>query len=755
MVLIDSHQSSMIEGISNKLVRMLCNKGKRALLLRCQHGFKVPIKREPIDSSYVHQVFDVNVNLEDSIADLNEFQSKYKEYIAQSLNQQQRGDLRRVFHFPLLAMMEEFRPKLQKIIEDTLDEMEGIQQEIALVVAFLQKYANHATPALLLYEAFNNYIRVSAGETITYEDIKRLFNEHLLNLMVPSEPVRPKRRSSPLMEKAPECYTLQHPLVADPVLEKVFRAQECDLFGVVRKFLEFPIYEHERFHHIFQQLFLYCKFEKKQKFAVLFEELKVANPERAAEVFKEAAVKTNDASIFANAARFLAWKKQPSFSEAKDVIDQAFQTKNANLRLHNLWHTKGIILLAEMKYLIHSGKVKDLQKLEELATEALNAHRKARTSHPTYPHPLIGEVDVWLACIEWIRRNECDNDSGDTLQFLTKESPPFFRTCASDSFHLLDVVDRIVQTVPNLADPEETRRLSNRARVTLIAIVKKGNSLFGPRRGDENLVKFCEELCRSPGFPKSSQIELKKVLVHFILSGSTEIETLNQKNLAYLLKLLEELVLVEKEYRLAFHLMKVCVLVKGPRCYRLEQGIALCEKWREYSPNDCMPYFYQMVIYFLNILDGKSVEFTSKYHMTLKLCREKSQNHFRSMQSTLFVGNQGEGMSRLITRNTLFRETDYATGDPEKVSRFWQEDSRKKLLECRGRLRVEPSTGLPGKNHLYIELTPGNLRLYVGKNADIGKVERNFTSGTLVFFVVSFNLHGPVANGITFSSQNP
>jgi len=50
---------------------------------------------------------------------------------------------------------------------------------------------------------------------------------------------------------------------------------------------------------------------------------------------------------------------------------------------------------------------------------------------------------------------------------------------------------------------------------------------------------------------------------------------------------------------------------------------------------------------------------------------------------------------------------------------------------------------------------PGNLQLYVGKNADIGKVERNFTSGALVFFVVSFNLHGPVANGITFSSQNP
>ena len=756
VILIDGHQSGMIEGISNKLVRMLCHKGKRALLLRCQHGSKVR-KREAMDSSNVHRVFDVNVRLEDSRADLKEFQSKYKEYIAQSLNQCKTANLCRVFHFPLLAMMEEFRPKLQKIIEDTLDEMGGIQQEIALVVAFLQKYANYATPAVLLYDAFKRFLRVPSQETkvTTYEDIvKCLFNEHLLNLMVPTEPLRPKGRSSILKEKAPECYTLQHPLVADLVLKKVFKAQECDLFGVVRKFLQFPIYEHERFLPIFEELFLYCKLGRKLKFSVLFEELKSANPERAAEVFIEAAVKTNDAGIFANAARFLAKKRPPSFSEAKEVIHQAFQAKNAKPRLRNLYHTKGVILSVEMKDWIHSGKVDDLQKLEELATEVLKAHHEARTFPPTYPHPLIGEVDVWLACIGWIMKNICDNDSDHTLKFLTNRSPPFFRTCVSDSFHLLDIVDRIVQTVPNLTDPEETQRLSNHARLTLMAIFKKGLSPFGPRRGEENLIEVCKELCNSPSFPRSSQIELKRLQAHFILSGSTAIEDLNQVNLAYLLKLLEELVLVENEYRLAYHLMKVCVLVRGPRCYTLEQALSVCEKWQDFSPNDCMPYFYQMIIYFLSIHEGKTTEFTAKYLMTLKLCREKSQNNFRSMQSTLFVGKDGEGMSRLITHNTLFREADYATSDPEKVSKFWQEGSRKKLLECKGRLRVERSTG-PGKTRPYIELIPGNLQLYVAKNADIGKVDRDFVSGTLVFFVVSFNLLGPVANGITFSSKNP
>ncbi|PFX20623.1 Sterile alpha motif domain-containing protein 9-like [Stylophora pistillata] len=191
LILIDGKHSGLIEALSNKLVRMLCNKGKRALLLRCKHGSK-STKKATQESSHVHHVFDVNVKLEDSLSDLNEFQSKYKEYIAQSLSGNQGQKLCRVFHFPLLAMMEEFQPKLKGIIEDTLDEMGGIQQEIAMVVAFLQKYANHVTPALLLYEAFKGYIRVSSDTPITYKDIKHLFTEHLLNLMVPTDPPRPK-----------------------------------------------------------------------------------------------------------------------------------------------------------------------------------------------------------------------------------------------------------------------------------------------------------------------------------------------------------------------------------------------------------------------------------------------------------------------------------------------------------------------------------------------------------------------------------
>ena len=120
------------------------------------------------------------------------------------------------------------------------------------------------------------------------------------------------------------------------------------------------------------------------------------------------------------------------------------------------------------------------------------------------------------------------------------------------------------------------------------------------------------------------------------------------------------------------------------------------------------------------------------------------------------MSKDGVGMSRLITRNTVFRgETDYSTEvQSDTVSRFWLVETRKKLLECKGRIRVGPSSDR-GKTYPFIELIEGKVELYVGKNAGIGKVDRDFTQGQLAYFVASFNLQGPVANGITLEPRNP
>ena len=460
--------------------------------------------------------------------------------------------------------------------------------------------------------------------------------------------------------------------------------------------------------------------------------------------------------MYANAARFCARKDPPSFPKAKELIQRALKVHDCaafKAGYKNLCHTKGVVLHFELKHKINSGEVHDLEELEELASKVLEAHREARNFPPTYPHPLIGEVEVWLECITWIMRNMCDNDTQETLHFVTTLSPPFFRTCLSDSFHLLDVVDGIVQSVSQLADPEETKRLSNNLRLSLMKTFHSRSHLPGRPKADEDIVQACKAICTTKNFRESSKLELKRLQAHFLLTHTEAVDNFKQENLEYLLKLLEELVLKENEYSLAHHLIKVCMLVTGTRCYTLQYGLSVCDKWLSVASHDCLPSFYQMVICFLQILDGNTLDFMPKYIQALQKCREKSQNHLKKFYATLYVGKEGNGMSRFISRNALLRgETNYSPDNFQKVSKFWQVESRTKLKECKGRIREKESSR--GKSHFCIELVQGNLELYVGKNADIGKVQMDFTPGALVYFVVSFNLQGPVANGITFSPQD-
>ncbi|PFX18986.1 Sterile alpha motif domain-containing protein 9-like [Stylophora pistillata] len=757
LILIDGKQSGSIEGLSNKLSRILQSKGKRALLLRCIRGMKESKKAQ--ESCHVHKVFHVNVKLEESVTDLHEFKSKYKEYldsVDKSLNTRQiLSGLCRVFHFPLLAMMQEFRPKLEKIIEDTFNELRGTQQEIAAVVAFLQKYANLPTPAILLHEAFKQFIRHQDENAATYDDIKQLFSDYLMNLMIPAKPT-PSGKENP-----PESYTFQHPLVADLILKRVYQEQKRDLFEIVDRFLQFPIYQQETLLPLLNELFIYNKVRQGQteklKFSLLFEELKSTDSDRAADIFCKAAEKINQPVMYANAARFCARKDPPSFPKAKELIQRALKVHDcaaSKAGYKNLCHTKGVVLHFELKHKINFGEVQNLEELEEMASKVLEAHREARNFPPTYPHPLIGEVEVWLECITWIMKNMCDNDAQETLIFVTTLSPPFFRTCLSDSFHLLDVVDGIVQSVSQLADPEETKRLSSNLRLSLMKTFRSRSYLLGRPKADEDIVQACKAICTTKNFRESSQLELKRLQAHFLLTHSEAVDSFKQENLEFLLKLLEDLVLKENEYSLAHHLIKVCMLVTGTKCYTLQQGLHVCDKWLSMASHDCLPSFYQMVICFLQILDGNTLDFMPKYIQALQKCREKSQNHLKKFYATLYVGKEGHGMSRFISRNALLRgDKNYFPPDNfEKVSKFWQVESRMKLKECKGRIREKESSR--GKSHLCIELVQGNLELYVGKNADIGKVQMDFTPGALVYFVVSFNLQGPVANGITFSPQD-
>ncbi|KXJ09690.1 uncharacterized protein LOC110246646 [Exaiptasia diaphana] len=754
LILLDGNHSR-IEALNTKLVRVLNSRGQRAVLLSCLHrSAKVTDDETNPETTDVHHRFFVKVKLEDSLADLRQFEEKYKDYIDKFKKESLSPS--RVFHFPLLAMLkglEGFDCKLKQIIFDSFDEMDGLRKEIAVVVAFIQIYASQSTPGSLLNKAFNQHIRqCGADKGVTYKDINQLITDHLLSLMVPARPSKhPKRSSS---SSSAESYTLQHPLVAEMVLQRYFDTQKRNIFSLTRDFLEFPVFQDSEFFSLVNALFIRTRSSlPKSKFSILFEKLKSIDARDAAKVFCELAEKTSDAIVYAHAARFHAKNNPPHFKEAKHLISEAFKCNNAQTKKRIIYDFKGHILQSELKVMVEKNKIDSISELEELANEALQSYKNSRNWPLTFPWPLMGEVKVWISCIEWITKNKCDGDADRAFEFITSEAPPFFRTCVGDSLHLLDIVDDLVQKEANLAEPEEIQMQCNDLKISLLKTFKKdmtrrrsGRSRSGEK--DQDIIRACKVLCSSDKFTKSSAVELKRLQVHYILNNVDQMETADYNIHVFLLKLLEDLMFTEKQSTrvdMARHLMKVCLLMTGSKHYSLDKGLSVADVWLQESGYDPMPYFYKMMIAFLMILDGNQVFYRSVFNKALEMCKEKSQNHCRRLVSTHFLKKTGEGMNRLMTKGALLAgEKEY----PQNIEDFWTTQSRKKLKECKGRIRIRPKSGK--RKQVYIELVEGNIELYVGKNADIGRVERDFTQGTMVYFVVSFNLEGPVANGITF-----
>ncbi|XP_031548674.1 uncharacterized protein LOC116286340 [Actinia tenebrosa] len=749
VVLLDGKHTS-IEALSSRLARNLNSKGRKAVLLRCNHTSGEGKSQSIPESSEVHARFCVNVKLEKSKADLKEFKDKYKDYIEDFKKIKSVSGLSRVFHFPLLAMLGEFRPKLQQIVYESFDEMEPLEKEIVLVVAFLQKYAARATPAPLLYAAFKNSFQQSSKQAITYEDISKIITEPLSNLMVPADPTkflyqgRYKR-----LNYFQERYTLQHPDVAELVLKKAKMTLKQDTMAITRDFLGFPIYDDIRFIPLMKDLFVLNGSLRGGGFSSLFKELNAMNSKEAGELFCEAADKTKDVAVVTGAARFFANLQSPSFEKAKELTDKAFECRNAKDKRNKIYDVKGVVLSKEIRFLSNNEQINSLQELQGLAEKAISSFRKAKSNFPSFPNPLIGEVKTWLTCIDWITKTRFNGDSNKTLEFITsREAPSFFQTCINHSFNLLDTVDEIVQSANNLPDPDKTQREANRLRLGLIKTIRKSNE--GRSAEETEVVEVCKALC-SAEFPASSELELKRLQVQYLLSSVKQMESLSTEALQYLMELLTELVEVEKDAVFAKHLMKVCILIDG---FSLDRGLEACEIWSRISNYDPFPYFYEMMICFLEILDGRTFEYRSKYHESLDNCKAKSQHNYKKMMSTHFLGKEGEGMSRLMTKAAFFSgETEYKSSISEVAETYWKTKSRKKLLECCGRIKSRTSSS--GKDdHLIIELLQGNVELHVARKASIGAPDRDFVPGSKVYFVVSFNLLGPVANGITFKPSN-
>lgn len=732
LILLDG-KHTRIEAFTNKLVRALNGLGKKAVLLRCVHRSKTNREFDS-ETTAVNAHFQVEVNL--SRTDLNQFKEKYKDYIAEFKKEKQ---LCRVFHFPLLAMLkglEGFSSKLKQIVRESFDDMGGLQKEVAMLVAFIQHYTGQETPAPLLYKVFKDE---GDGRVVTYEEINHeLITEQLLNLMVPV-----KHAST-----IPQKFSLQHPQVADMVLKRYYETQKRDVLSYTRELLEYPIFHDDELWYIVDDLFLKRSPVPKARFSSLFEEIKHLNAREAGEIFATLAEKTSDAVVFAHAALFHSKQNQKdSFRRAKGLIARAFKCDNFQARSRIVHDREGQVLLGELRFLLKKEKIDLIDYLEKLANAAIQSFKKAENCPPKFANPLMGEVKVWIACIDWITKNKCDGDTDKAFEFITSTAPLFFRNCISNSFYLLDKVSDIVKKETYLPEPAELQDQANKLRLSLLKTFNKGKAPE-KRMKDHDVIQACKALCSSEQFPNCSQFELNCLQVHFILGSVDQVvEDLKTDQVEFLLNLLKDLVFTNRERRvyMAFHLMRVSLLVSGRNHFSLDKGLMVAEKWiEEESQYDPQPYFYQMMIYFLKILDGDQIRCRANYNTALKKCREISKTHCRRSAPSHFLKKTGDGMNRLMTRSSLLE------GEPEyrkQLVEFWTTKSRKKLLECCGRIRHRQ-----GK-HVYIELLQGNIELYVRQSADIGKVDRDFAPGSIAYFVVSFNLKGPVANGIRFEKH--
>ena len=725
VILIDGHRQWRIHALSNRVVRTLNSRGKRAVILECHRGSK------PHANADVHKVFHVDARLENNSADLREFKEKF---------QQPNQSARRVFHFPLLSMIDEFRDKLEGIITDTLNELDDLEKDIAAFVAFLQLYAEQPTPATLLYEVFQSRLSIIKGIQVTYQDIKDCFSGNLLNLMVHQK--KPKNRDDCLTH-----YTLQHHDVATLLFKKYLDSNKKSLYKYVHDFLKCRVPNIKKFVALYCDLFLFNRGGNRTlRFSVLIDELKRNNGKQAGTILRIAAEMIPDPRAFGHAARFYAKMTPPRFKEAEELVAAGIKLSETHGRVKSIQDSKGVVLSLELKFMVRQKKVKDIDDLEIMAEKALAAFRAARDFPPTFPSPLIGEVEVWISCIEWITEAH-DGNADEAVKFIVSKAPPFFRTCIGDCFYLLELVDNMVLSVSMIADPDEIRDRAQYFRITLMKAVRPGIE-HGRRR---NVADSLLNIAPGVKLPKISWKESKRIRTRMLLSlYRREQLSFKSDDMKELVKLLEDMVVIEKDYAFASPFLQLCLLGNGPRMYNLEKGWKVCRGWLE-EPDclDPMRYYYSMVIAFVQILNGHGPSgYFVEYKRLCQKLQDASRGHCRRNQSLHFLKKHGDGISQLISHQSLLSdESSYKADNSDVVKSFWMVDSRRKLKECRGRLRVQVEGS---KKVTKIEMLEGDMELYVGKYAEIGIPGKDFDKDAKVYFVVSFNLRGPVANGITF-----
>eukprot|EP00794_Sanderia_malayensis_P015033 gene15033-16585_t len=775
VVLMDGN-SRLVKNLSDYLVRKLQANGKRAIIVRCVHSKDFPMTNKKLLNSYLHEksTFEVKTVLDDANRDLKEFRTKYKDYcqrFQQPEDRQKDGEQlkcsSRVYHFPMMAMLGEFDEKLNRIVNQSLEKIkEGKprEYEVAVLVSFLQIYSNRETPAVLIAE----YLEM---KNLTYEDVANEFSDNLLNLMVSKR--APSRREWIASNKFAAYnfdnddidqddedshlrgnegigwYTFQHRIIAEKIIAHSKRTLEDITENFVNSNVISSYHKYNSIKQLVNDLFLHNKKNSVSHFSVLITKL-----ENSRRIFEAVAKKTKDASVYAHAARFIAYdKKEPDFKKALKLIEEGLQVDNkaSKEKIRRVRDTEGHILFKKMNAI--KGKIETVEDLKNLAGEALDRFRKARDNPPmTFPNPLNGEINVWQFCFDWLVKWK-GSDVEEAIVFMM--SSDFFSSALSDCFFLLDIIDQMVRSLPRMVDPELTMQKANDNRLKLLSLLRNMGKTKRKAIQALNVADFCENIFSKRNFTAASDKELTRLKVSLMMNQAgrgRDIHLLNTAERPKLFGLLERLVKHYKVYDYASYLMDFST-VKGHASYTLDSALDDVREWQKQLPHDAFSHFFSYVICYLQVMHGSITQHLSGYEEAVETCKKRCEGSPRRFVQQYFIRKGGDldKISKLISRAEL--EQQYGKGKPGSrgedtlTPEFWESECRNYLHECKGRIRMDNRN--PRRKYPYIALEQGQLRINVPKNA-VGDPDWDFKADKRVRFIVCFTLAGPKAYSIKF-----
>ena len=745
------------QGSSRRIAEMLMSRGKKkAVILHCLRGNDFSKTASPLSGKV-----DVKLSPEDR----KKFEQKYSHLLSNTVK-----GLSRTFHFPLWAFLEEFKPRLEKIVSSSIETFSESDRQIIRFVALMQRFAGRSVPPALVYILFLRRGNESHGppgwqqnslyglRSPTYDEIYRMLSESIKSLLVQNK------------REAGFSYDLHHVLVADTVLRRLLGGKDGgntltllpryikELLDLLERELVEPDYV-----DLFEDLFLHNKDgDSSLKFSVLVETLKrtVSDYDEVGALLSRAASFFRMYRFYSHLSRFYIYSLNydpPQYGKALETIAKGFEVCKTGGERMQLWDARGLVHRFQLQRAIRSGEIDSVGRLEEMASLALKAYGNAVTSPPSWPNPFVGMVQVYMHCIDWMLKNKCNGEAAFLLQYLTTSSPPCFKGCLSQCFYLIQIVQRITAT-QSLMDTEHTVSLINECKAKLCFMESAGStrrknvSASTSLASSESIVKQCQELMsRQRGLQSgrseiSNEKEWKRCHIQLIMNHPDfKLEKLPAAQLRFLIKLLLELVDQHKEVYFIPMLFKVGSHLKSDSANNfitLDRCIHLASIWQQHKRDSYDPdpftWFHLYMFYFLKILDDDALNFGTKYFEAVNKCRDLSQNNTNRLKPYFYLG-KGTGLSALVYRRAL-----KLPSDESQLEGFWQKESRGQLKELKGRIKVR--SGARKKTYVFIELVQGpGVEIYAGR---MGEPGRDFQTDQQVTFVLSFHFRGPTAHGV-------